>query len=194
MKPYGMKLPVLTPNANPHTRKYMSLKILTYPNPLLGKASLPVTKITEEIRQLVDEMTETMYKSDGIGIAAPQVGKLLRLVVIDVSGPEKRDERMVLVNPVWSPLPDAAPVESEEGCLSVPDYRSRVRRTGNVHVEATDLDGKPVSFDAEGLLAICVQHEIDHLDGKLFIDHISRLKRMMFESKLKKGTRQSQVG
>ncbi len=171
----------------------MSLKILTYPDPLLGKASLPVENITDEIRQLVDEMTEAMYKSDGIGIAAPQVGKLLRLVIIDISGPEKRDGKMVLVNPSWTPLPDAAPVESEEGCLSVPDYRAKVRRTGNIHVEATDLDGNPVRFDAEGLLAVCVQHELDHLDGKLFIDHISRLKRMMFENKLKKGTRQSQV-
>lgn len=171
----------------------MSLKIITYPDPLLGKASLPVEKITDEIRQLVDEMTEAMYKSDGIGIAAPQVGKLLRLVIIDISGPEKRDGKMVLVNPSWKALPDAAPVESEEGCLSVPDYRAKVRRTGTIHVEATDLDGNPVRFDAEGLLAVCVQHELDHLDGKLFIDHISRLKRMMFENKLKKGTRQSQV-
>lgn len=171
----------------------MSLKILTYPNPLLGKSSHPVAEITDEIRKLATEMADVMYKSDGIGIAAPQVGKLLRLVVIDVSGPEKREGLMVLVNPVWTPLPDASPVESEEGCLSVPDYRAKVRRTGNVHVEAMDLEGRPVSFDAEGILAICVQHEIDHLDGKLFIDHISRLKRMMFESKLKKGTRQSQV-
>ena len=100
---------------------------------------------------------------------------------------------MVLVNHVWTPLPDAGYVESEEGCLSVPDYRSKVRRTARVHVEATDLDGNPVSFDADDILAICVQHEIDHLDGKLFIDRISRLKRIMFENKLKKGTRQSQV-
>ena len=149
----------------------MSLKIVTYPNPLLGKPSLPITEVTDEIRKLAEEMTEAMYKSDGIGIAAPQVGRLIRLVIIDVTGPEKR----------------------EEGCLSVPDYRSKVRRTARVHVEATDLDGNPVSFDANDILAICVQHEIDHLDGKLFIDRISRLKRIMFENKLKKGTRQSQV-
>ena len=138
----------------------MALKIITYPNPLLGKPSLPITEVTDEIRKLAEDMTEAMYKSDGIGIAAPQVGRLVRLVVI---------------------------------CLSVPDYRSKVRRTARVHVEATDLDGNPISFDADDLLAVCVQHEIDHLDGKLFIDRISRLKRMMFESKLKKGTRQSQV-
>ena len=162
----------------------MSLKIVTYPNPLLGKPSLPITEVTDEIRKLAEEMTEAMYKSDGIGIAAPQVGRLIRLVIIDVTGPEKREGKMVLVNPVWTPLPDAGYVESEEGCLSVPDYRSKVRRTARVHVEATDLDGNPV---------ICVQHEIDHLDGKLFIDRISRLKRIMFENKLKKGTRQSQV-
>ena len=158
----------------------MSLKIVTYPNPLLGKPSLPITEVTDEIRKLAEEMTEAMYKSDGIGIAAPQVGRLIRLVIIDVTGPEKREGKMVLVNPVWTPLPDAGYVESEEGCLSVP-------------VKATDLDGNPVSFDADDILAICVQHEIDHLDGKLFIDRISRLKRIMFENKLKKGTRQSQV-
>lgn len=150
----------------------MSLKIVTYPNPLLGKPSLPITEVTDEIRKLAEEMTEAMYKSDGIGIAAPQVGRLIRLVIIDVTGPEKREGKMVLVNP---------------------DYRSKVRRTARVHVEATDLDGNPVSFDADDILAICVQHEIDHLDGKLFIDRISRLKRIMFENKLKKGTRQSQV-
>ena len=148
----------------------MSLKIVTYPNPLLGKPSLPITEVTDEIRKLAEEMTEAMYKSDGIGIAAPQVGQLIRLVIIDVTGPEKREGKMVLV-----------------------DYRSKVRRTARVHVEATDLDGNPVSFDADDILAICVQHEIDHLDGKLFIDRISRLKRIMFENKLKKGTRQSQV-
>lgn len=107
----------------------MSLKIVTYPNPLLGKPSLPITEVTDEIRKLAEEMTEAMYKSDGIGIAAPQVGRLIRLVIIDVTGPEKREGKMVLVNPVWTPLPDAGYVESEEGCLSVPDYRSKVRRT-----------------------------------------------------------------
>ena len=105
----------------------MSLKIVTYPNPLLGKPSLPITEVTDEIRKLAEEMTEAMYKSDGIGIAAPQVGRLIRLVIIDVTGPEKREGKMVLVNPVWTPLPDAGYVESEEGCLSVPDYRSKVR-------------------------------------------------------------------
>ena len=161
----------------------MSLKIVTYPNPLLGKPSLPITEVTDEIRKLAEEMTEAMYKSDGIGIAAPQVGRLIRLVIIDVTGPEKREGKMVLVNPVWTPLPDAGYVESEEGCLSVPDYRSKVRRTARVHVEATDLDGNPVSFDADDILAICVQHEIDHLDGKLFIDRISRLKRHPVQKK-----------
>ena len=172
----------------------MSLKIVTYPNPLLGKPSLPITEVTDEIRKLAEEMTEAMYKSDGIGIAAPQVGRLIRLVIIDVTGPEKREGKMVLVNPVWTPLPDAGYVESEEGCLSVPlNYRADVQRAERVHLRYMDLDGKPVSFDADDILAICVQHEIDHLDGKLFIDRISRLKRIMFENKLKKGTRQSQV-
>lgn len=171
----------------------MPLKIVTYPNPLLGKTSQPISEVTDEIRQLAEEMAEVMYKSDGVGIAAPQVGQLHRLVVIDVTGPEKREGKMVLVNPVVTPIPEGGLIESEEGCLSVPDYRAKVKRAGKVRVEATDLDGKPVSFEAEDLLSICVQHEVDHLDGKLFIDRISRLKRMMFENKLKKGTRQSQV-
>ena len=171
----------------------MALKILTYPNPLLGKRSLPVAEVTPEIRQLADEMTELMYKAEGIGIAAPQVGHLIRMVIIDLSGPEKREEKMVLVNPVLTPIPDCGFIESEEGCLSVTDYRSKVKRQARIHLDATDLDGKPVSFDADELLAICLQHEVDHLDGKLFIDHISRLKRTMYEAKLKKGTRQSQV-
>lgn len=171
----------------------MSLKIVTYPNPLLGKPSLPITEVTDEIRKLAEEMTEAMYKSDGIGIARAAGGPAHPSRHHRRHRPEKREGKMVLVNPVWTPLPDAGYVESEEGCLSVPDYRSKVRRTARVHVEATDLDGNPVSFDADDILAICVQHEIDHLDGKLFIDRISRLKRIMFENKLKKGTRQSQV-
>ena len=132
-------------------------------------------------------MTEAMYKSDGIGIAAPQVGRLIRLVIIDVTGPEKREGKMVLVNPVWTPLPDAGYVESEEGCLSVPDYRSKVRRTAPGPPSKPPIsDGNPVSFDADDILAICVQHEIDHLDGKLFIDRISRLKRSCLKTSSRK--------
>ena len=171
----------------------MPLKILTYPNPLLARKSAPVTEITEDIRELVREMIPMMYDADGIGLAAPQVGRQIRLVVIDVSGPEKREDLLVLVNPRLTPVPEEGTVVGEEGCLSVPGYRANVQRYAKVILDAEDLDGNPVHREAEGLLAVCLQHEVDHLDGKLFIDRISRLKRSMFEMKLKKGTRQSQV-
>ena len=165
----------------------MSLKIVTYPNPLLGKPSLPITEVTDEIRKLAEEMTEAMYKSDGIGIAAPQVGQLIRLVIIDVTGPEKREGKMVLVNPVWTPLPDAGYVESEEGCLSVPlNYRADVQRAERVHLRYMDLDGKIVEEDLEGFPAIVIQHEADHLDGTLFIDRIGRLRRSLYDTRVKK--------
>ena len=171
----------------------MPLTILTYPNPLLARKSAPVTEITEDIRELVREMIPMMYDADGIGLAAPQVGRQIRLVVIDVSGPEKREDLLVLVNPRLTPVPEEGTVVGEEGCLSVTGYRANVKRYAKVILDAEDLDGNPVHREAEGLLAVCLQHEVDHLDGKLFIDRISRLKRSMFEMKLKKGTRQSQV-
>ena len=162
----------------------MILPVLQYPDPRLARICLPVEGATPKLRELVENMVETMYARDGIGLAAPQIGEPVRLVVIDVSGPEVREELMVLVNPK---LTDSGPeVESEEGCLSVPDFRTAIRRSEKVHVEAQDLDGNPISFDADGLLAICLQHECDHLDGKLFIDRMSRLKRGMYDRRLNK--------
>ena len=162
----------------------MILPVLQYPDARLRRESLPVTEITPEIRTLVDDMVETMYARDGIGLAAPQVGRPLRLVVMDLSGPERREDLVVLVNPVLTTF--GAAMETEEGCLSVPDLRAVVARPGQVHVEARDLDGNDISFDAQGLAAVCVQHECDHLDGTLFIDHISRLKRSMYDRKMLK--------
>ena len=162
----------------------MILPVLQYPDPRLSRVSVPVQEITPELRELVDNMVETMYARDGIGLAAPQVGEAIRLVVIDVSGPEKREALRVLVNPV---LTLSGPeIESDEGCLSVADYRANVSRYSQAHVEATDLDGNAVSFDADDVLSICLQHECDHLDGVLFIDHISRLKRNMYDRKIQK--------
>jgi peptide deformylase len=162
----------------------MILPVLQYPDPRLARISQPIQEVTPEIRKLADDMVETMYARDGIGLAAPQVGEAIRLVVMDVSGPDKREDLRILVNPV---LKLSGPeIDSEEGCLSITDYRSTVYRSGLAHVEATDLDGNPVIFDAEETLAICIQHECDHLDGILFIDHISRLKREMFDRKIKK--------
>lgn len=168
----------------------MALPILHYPDPRLRQVSRPVEHITDAHRTLVEGMVKTMYWAEGIGLAAPQVGHLERIVVIDVSGPEVREALMVLVNPRITPIPDAGRCESEEGCLSVPEYRSKVKRHAQVRVEATDLEGLPLDFEAEGLLAVCVQHELDHLDGKLFIDHISRLKRSLFEGRLRKKLRE----
>lgn len=158
--------------------------VLQYPDPRLSRKAEPVPAITPELKELAADMVETMYARDGIGLAAPQVGENIRLVVMDVSGPEKREDLRVLVNPVLTL--SGRDVDSEEGCLSVADYRSTVCRKEQAHVEATDLDGNHLSFDAEGLLAICVQHECDHLSGTLFIDHISRLKRTMFDRKIQK--------
>lgn len=168
----------------------MIREVITYPNPVLKQKAEPVVEITPEIRELAKDMAETMYEYDGIGLAAPQVGELVRLITVDISGPEAREGLMTLVNPELEMIGDEE-VESEEGCLSVEDYRSTVARAGQVKVNALDLNGKPVEFEADGLLAVCLQHECDHLDGKLFIDRISRLKRNMYDAKVKKWARQN---
>ncbi len=161
----------------------MVLEILQYPDPRLSLRAAEITEITPRIRELAQNMVETMYEGDGIGLAAPQVGESLRLITVDVSGPEKREDLRVYLNPVLELLGES--VDSEEGCLSVPEYRSVVQRAEKVRLTATDLDGNPVDLTAEGLLAICLQHECDHLDGKLFIDRISRLKRTLYNSRIK---------
>ena len=168
----------------------MSLEILKYPHPVLARKAAPVTEITPEIRQLAADMAEAMYANQGVGLAAPQVGRSLRLVVIDLSGPEKREGLITLVNPVVTAA--SGEQEDEEGCLSVRDYRTNVRRAANVTVTALDLDGKALTIEADALFAVCLQHEIDHLDGVLFIDRISRLKRAMYDKRVKRWTRQQQ--
>ncbi len=168
----------------------MLLEVLQYPHPLLKERAEEISEITPELRRLAADMIETMYEHEGIGLAAPQIGELLRLVVVDTSGPEKRERPMVLINPVLELSGEE--VESEEGCLSVTDCRSEVKRASHVRLKALDLDGKPVELEADvddeadGMLAICLQHEVDHLEGKLFIDRISRLKRSLYDSKVKK--------
>ncbi|WP_243439433.1 peptide deformylase [Fundidesulfovibrio soli] len=162
----------------------MARKILKYPDPILCQRAEPICEITPEIRQLAEEMAETMYEKRGVGLAAPQVGECCRLIAVDVSGPDERTDLMFLVNPEI--VSREGQVDDEEGCLSVANFRSKVRRSEKVVVKATDLDGKPVEIPADGILAICLQHEIDHLDGVLFIDHVSRLKRAMYDNKVKK--------
>ena len=162
----------------------MLRKVRTYPDPVLAAKAAPVTEITDEIRTLAADMIETMYADKGIGLAAPQVGESIRLITVDLSGPDKREDPHVFVNPVLSNL--EGEVESEEGCLSVVGYRTTVTRAERLHLSATDLDGNPVEMDADDLMAICLQHEVDHLNGILFIDKISKLKRTLYERKLKK--------
>jgi len=166
----------------------LSLKIITYPNEILARKSEPVQAIDEDLKKLAQDMVETMYENKGIGLAAPQVGKNLRLITVDISGPEKREDLMILVNPEI--VEKEGEVEGEEGCLSVIGYRARVKRAARVKVKAKNLEGEDIELEAEELLAICLQHEIDHLDGILFIDRISRLKRNLYDKRLQKWLKQ----
>jgi len=167
----------------------MILDIIQYPDPRLTQRAVELTECTDEIRVLVANMAETMYGARGVGLAAPQVGQTIRLILVDASGPDERNDLRVLINPRLIVL-DATPVEDEEGCLSVPfNYRAPVNRAAKVAVDALDMDWKPVHVEAEGLLAVCLQHELDHLEGTVFLDHISRLKRMLFDTRIKKWQR-----
>jgi peptide deformylase len=162
------------------------LPILTAPDPKLKKISKPVDKVDGEIRKLMDDMLETMYAAPGIGLAAPQVGEAIRLVVMDTSWNEEGGERqpVVMVNPEIVERDGA--IAWTEGCLSVPDFQAEVERSARVRVRYRDLDGNEHEEDATELRAVCFQHEIDHLDGVLFIDRISRLKRSLYVKRRKK--------
>lgn len=164
------------------------LKILEFPDPRLRTVARPVTQFDGALGQLVDDMLETMYAADGVGLAATQVDVHRRVVVIDVS--EERNEPQVFINPEVTVL-DGAMREVKEGCLSVPGFYEPVTRPEHVLVKALDRQGKPFELQPDGLLAVCIQHEIDHLEGKLFVDHISTLKRQRIRSKLEKQHRQS---
>jgi peptide deformylase len=158
--------------------------ILTYPNPELKKKSAAVTIITEATRQLVQDMTETMYAAPGIGLAAPQIGVHQRVIIIDVSGKNEPPDLIVAINPVI--VHGEGEAFEEEGCLSVLDYAANVKRQARVIVKALGLDGEERTWKAEELLAIAFQHEIDHLEGILFVDHLSTLKRELFQRKARK--------
>lgn len=161
------------------------LDILTFPDPRLRRKALPVTRVDDTIRQLVDDMLETMYAAPGIGLAAIQVNVPRRVIVIDIS--ERHDEPLCLINPVI--LATEGEEQMDEGCLSVPGFFETVKRAERVRVSALDRNGEPFTLDADGLLAVCIQHEIDHLEGKLFVDHISMLKRQRIRRKLEKEQR-----
>lgn len=162
------------------------LSILRYPDPRLAKVAQPVTRVDDAIRQLVHDMAETMYAAPGIGLAATQVNVHQRVIVIDVS--EQKDAPLVLVNPEIVAR-DGVEV-TEEGCLSVPQVFEEVERAARVRVRAQDRTGAVFERDCDGLLAVCVQHELDHLDGKLFVDYLSSLKRERIRRKLEKERRE----
>src|SRR5687767_3512103 len=158
------------------------LPILEYPDPRLRIRAEPVTKFDSELKTLVADLFETMYAAPGIGLAATQVNVHKRLLVIDIS--EKRNERLALINPEI--VNHSGMEETEEGCLSVPGIYEKVKRAERIRVRALDRDGKQIEFDADGLLAVCIQHEMDHLEGKLFVDYLSELKRTRIRKKLEK--------
>jgi peptide deformylase len=152
-------------------------EIVLYPDPVLATRAAEVAEVNDEIRQLVDDMAETMYAAPGIGLAATQIGVLHRVVVMDVEGAEEPRLLRVFINPVITKR--EGKITWEEGCLSIPGIYDKVERSGKLTVEALDRDGKPFTLEAEGLLAVCIQHEIDHIDGVVFLDHLSMLKRRM---------------
>lgn len=160
------------------------LPIFTYPEPVLAQKAQAVAEITPEIAKLIEDMIETMYESDGVGLAAPQVGQSIRLITLDETGPKERKSPMVLINPVF--VAQSGVKESEESCLSLPTFSCKVKRFESVTVTGMNEKGEAVEIQAEGLLAVILQHEIDHLEGKTLVDHASRLKRTMYDSKVKK--------
>lgn len=165
------------------------LSILRYPDPRLHTVAKPVSEVDDRIQRLVDDMLETMYQANGVGLAATQVDVHERVIVIDVS--EERNTPLILINPTLTWVSDEM-VNGEEGCLSVPTIYDKVPRHERVKVKALDRDGKPQELSAEGLLSVCIQHEMDHLLGKVFVEYLSPLKRNRIKSKMAKRARDGQ--
>ena len=165
------------------------LKIFTYPDDILRAKAEPIEDIDEDLQRLIDSMAETMYGAPGIGLAGNQVGELRRVIMYDLSSKNNGRNLSVLINPEI--VQAEGKIVHEEACLSVLDYSSDVTRASQVKVRGYDRHGKPVDIEADGLLAICLQHEIDHLNGTLFIDHISSLKRSLYKKKLRKILKES---
>ena len=163
------------------------LEILHYPDPRLRNHAAPVERVDDSIRRLLDDMLETMYEAPGIGLAATQVNVAVRVIVVDIS--EDKSQPLALVNPRL--VTAEGELETEEGCLSVPGVYETVTRPDRIRVEALDRDGKLFALDADGMLAVCIQHEMDHLDGKLFVDYLSQLKRQRIRKKAQKLQRQT---
>lgn len=165
------------------------LNILEFPDPRLRTIAKAVERVDDDLRQLIDDMFETMYDAPGIGLAATQVNVHKRLVVMDLS--EDKNEPLVFINPEFESLTDEVD-QYQEGCLSVPGFYENVDRPQKVRIKALDRDGQPFELIAEGLLAVCIQHECDHLNGKLFVDYLSTLKRDRIKKKLEKQHRQQE--
>ncbi|MBU0654368.1 MAG: peptide deformylase [Gammaproteobacteria bacterium] len=166
------------------------LNILHHPDPRLRKKAAPVEAVDAQIRQIVDDMFETMYAAQGIGLAATQANIHQRIITIDVA--EKGNEPLCLINPEI--IQQEGSVEHEEGCLSVPDYYDKVTRAERIRVRAIDRDGNTYEKDADGLLAVCIQHEMDHLEGKLFVDYLSSLKQQRVRKKMEKWEKEHAKG
>jgi peptide deformylase len=166
------------------------LDILHYPDARLRTVARPISIVDDRIRQLAKDMAETMYDAPGIGLAATQVNVHERIIVVDVS--DDQSDLRVLINPSVSKLDNQTKVY-QEGCLSVPGIYDEVERPDRILVQALNLQGEPIQFEADGLLSVCIQHEIDHLDGKVFVDYLSRLKQGRIQTKLQKEARQKAV-
>jgi peptide deformylase len=181
-------LPDNSPCINSFKSGFMALlQILRYPDPRLHKKAAPVKVVDARVRRLAADMAETMYAAPGIGLAASQVDQHLRLIVIDVS--EDKSGLLTLINPEL--LEKSGECESEEGCLSVPGIYDTVKRASHIRVRALGLDGQAFEMEADDLLAVCIQHEMDHLEGKVFVEYLSRLKQTRIKSKLLKQARET---
>ena len=161
------------------------LPVIVAPDPRLKQISAPVERVDDDLRRLMDDMIETMYRAPGVGLAAPQVGVLKRVIVVDITNKDETRRPYCLVNPELLRVSDEA-ISNEEGCLSLPEHYAEVVRPAAIRVRYLDREGEVRELDAEGLLATCIQHEMDHLEGILFVDHLSALKRNMILRKLVK--------
>jgi peptide deformylase len=166
------------------------LEILKYPHPVLKKRCEPVGEIDEEVKKLIDDMTETMYGASGVGLAACQVGVSRRVIVLDVSPMDPQHTFFALINPEI--ISEEGEIDHEEGCLSVPDYLEKIKRKEKVCVKGVSPEGMEVEIKGDGILAIALQHEIDHINGILILDRVSQLKREIYRNKLKKEKRKEE--
>jgi len=160
------------------------MEIVTYPDPILKKKAEFVENIDEDIQNLIDTMSKLMYQLSGIGLAANQVGVEKRVIIFDIDYKEKGKNLTVVINPEIIVAEDK--IEFEEGCLSVPDFQGKISRKKYIQVQGLDRDGKPINIETEDLTAICIQHEIDHINGTLILDHVSHLKRNIYKRKIEK--------